>query len=61
MEKRIAQVTAKTTEELKEKAIQYCRTHDISESDLINIALIHYFFDVENRGLVKMYATVIGA
>lgn len=61
VDKKTEQITAKVTAELKRQCLEHTQKHDISESELISIALIHYFADFNTRGPVKMHAAAIGA
>lgn len=61
MEKRTEQIGAKVTPELKRQVIEHTQKYEVNESELVNIALIHYFADFKTRGPVKMHAAAIGA
>ena len=57
-DKRTEQINGKLTPEMKREALEFCRAHGITESELVNTAMITYFEMYNAFGPVKLMAMI---
>lgn len=61
MDKKIEQINAKITVDLKRQVLEFCNSHGISESEFGNTAILTYLELYHSIGPVRLMALIQGA
>ena len=61
MDKKIEQINAKITVDLKRQVLEFCNSHGISESEFGNTAILAYLELYHSIGPVRLMALIQGA